>query len=281
MKKSVGSIEELVAWVKSLEVSYGEQQDKSLILFRGQSKDRPLLPSVTRKDANVNTEKLERWLLGEFRRRLAREPDIAGMDDWDLLIYAQHFGLPTRLLDWSSNPLFALWFACRKSESKDDGQIYALCVTDKWILNTSSESNQCPFDISRTAVLKPNVNNSRVRAQSGWFTAHTYSSFAGRFVDLRDNTSITKKTDDGHPGRVVQISVPNARKPDLLKFLDRFGVNEETVYPGPEGTANYLKWLKQKELTAPPLGGVQLKVKPSVRAAKKVRSSTVPKVKVR
>ncbi len=38
---------------------------------------------------------------------------------------AQHFGMPTRLLDWSTNPLAALFFACH-SEPGKDGRVYAM-----------------------------------------------------------------------------------------------------------------------------------------------------------
>jgi len=37
-------------------------------------------------------------------------------------------------------------------------------------------------------------------------------------------------------------------KPGILKTLDKLGINEETVYPGPEGTAKHINWLHQDDL---------------------------------
>lgn len=209
-----------------------------IFLFRGQPNDKPLLPRIARRDPNKDTTELEEKMIKEFRRRLARDRDIAAMDDWDILVYAQHHGLSTRLLDWTTNPLLALWFACCDLESSSDGHVFLLPVKDTELLDTSVEKD--PFKIKKTYIVKPNLNNSRVRAQSGWFTAHRYSKKNRKFVDIHNNTSIDEN--------VKKKSIHRDNKSDILKTLDKFGINEESVYPGPEGTAKHINWLHRNDL---------------------------------
>lgn len=231
--KYIASVEELIATTEFLARDSGEY-----ILFRGQPNDDPLLPKIARNNPNVDTTALEVKMIKEFRRRLARERDIAAMDDWDILVYAQHHGLFTRLLDWTTNPLFALWFACLDYKSSSDGYIYFLSARDEALLDTAVEKD--PFKIVKTYVVKPNVNNSRIRAQSGWFTVHRYSQKEQQFVDLDRNTSI-----EGH---ILIRGIPQNKKLDILKTLDKLGINEESVYPSPEGTAEHINWLHRDDL---------------------------------
>ncbi len=231
--KYITSVEDLIASTESL------LKDKnSSVLFRGQPNNDPLLPKVARKNPKNDTTDLEKNIVKEFRRRLARERDIAAMDDWDLLVFAQHHGLYTRLLDWTSNPLFALWFACSDRMSTSDVYIFMLHAKDEMLLDPSTEKD--PFKIKKTYVLKPNINSSRIKAQSGWFTVHPFSEKDKRFVDLHKNKSIK--------GQVLMKGIRHANKPDILRTLDKLGVNQESVFPGPEGTANYVNWLHRDDL---------------------------------
>lgn len=229
----ITSVEDLVASLESL-----VKGTSDYLLFRGQPVDQPLLPKVARRDPKKNTAELEQKLIKEFRRRLARERDVAAMDDWDILVYAQHHGLFTRLLDWTTNPLFALWFACSDYRTPSDGYVYMLSATEGALLDTSIEKD--PFKIKRTYVVKPNINNSRIKAQSGWFTVHRYSKTAKQFVDVANNTSID--------GEILMKRIPQIKKADIMKTLDKLGVNQESVYPGPEGTAAYINWLHRDDL---------------------------------
>lgn len=86
-------------------------------LFRGQNADQPLLPRIVRLAMKkgiplADVTSLERAMLERFRRESAPMLGSAtGETDWQLLSIAQHQGMPTRLLDWTSNALAGLWFA--------------------------------------------------------------------------------------------------------------------------------------------------------------------------
>jgi hypothetical protein len=98
---------------------------------------KPLVPGVYR-DSFTNRAKLfpsgllegrrqylERTMLREFRTAGA---SLFNADDIvDVYLTAQHFGMPTRLLDWTNNPLAALFFAVEnKDQHGVDGEVFAV-----------------------------------------------------------------------------------------------------------------------------------------------------------
>lgn len=90
-------------------------------------------------------------------------------DDWDWLAYAQHIGVPTRLLDWSENPLAALYFAL-ESDADTDRVLYAVKYS-KFIHGVDHHSVD-PFSNTETGRFTPPLVFERIRAQRGTFTIH-------------------------------------------------------------------------------------------------------------
>lgn len=150
---------------------------------------------------------------------------------------AQHYGMPTRLLDWSTNPLAALFFAC-EGEDNQDGFVYAMDAAliipadakkpDGNRLHRSVMTTRNPYVQRAIAVsfwgdlekkwnpyilpVRPDAIPGRIGQQSSCFTFHMY-----RASPVENPTSITIRIDKDSKG-------------SILKELHRVNINQFTTY---------------------------------------------------
>lgn len=222
----------------------------SMYWFRGQGSYKWFLtPSALRYADEVHRTKALR-LLGDFKRvakiKLSHNSDARDLLDWVQL--AQHFGLPTRLLDWTQNPVVALWFTCTASD--DDGAVFLI---DPVVLNRASHlkcARVCDVEQDATAIkqlleldgriekngrrtiaVQPVWNSERLMRQQGVFTIH-----GSRELSLSD----AKLGSTGMPS-LICIPILASEKQGLRRELTRIGVDEMSLFPELEHACAHLK----------------------------------------
>jgi hypothetical protein len=202
-------------------------------LFRGQRRDEPLLPKIARTGLPSEFKHQEQLLIRDFQARSNPYLDLADRDDWDWLAIAQHNQMATRLLDWTDNPLAALWFAVEKSPDKGHGVLWWFQVEEADILVSQKKEN--PFNGKRTKVFRPRHITKTIVAQGGWFTVHKLLEKGNKFVPLEKNAL--------YKHRLQKLMVERTKFPELREQLDRCGVNQSTMFPDITGLCGYLNWV--------------------------------------
>lgn len=207
------------------------------VLFRGhQREDWELAPRLQRTAFRLrhsgSLPGTEAKMLAEFERLAVPFTAQHGpLSSWDRLALAQHHGLPTRLLDWSSNPLVALWFAVELPPAdKTDGAVWAYETEESEFLTAEHD----PFNLPKTMIFRPKHHDSRIIAQAGWFSVHKYLTDKERFSTLN-------RIESQRPS-LRKFKVPHTYFPSIRDDLARCGINRATLFPDLSGLCSYLTW---------------------------------------
>jgi hypothetical protein len=190
-------------------------------MYRGQAKaEWPVIPKAGRHPycERDDLEYLESWA-----RRAAEFIGKTPESIWESMALAQHHGLPTRLLDWTYNPLVAAFFACL-DEPDSDGIIYCYMPELKII-----PQNAKPNKLKQVMKYRPNVIASRIGRQSGLFSAHPEPK-----ADLR------KSIKEGE--KLTSYVIKSSYKQKMLFELNHYGVNRLTLMGDLDGLSAHIRW---------------------------------------
>jgi hypothetical protein len=186
-------------------------------VFRGDvDAAQALVPHLGRTDCDRETEI---QLFREWQRQAVQFLDLPA-DDWDCLTIARHYGLATRLLDWTINPLVAAFFAAASSRPGSA----ALWVFIPGRIVTEADAD--PFSFTGVALYRPRTLAARISRQEAVFTVHGPPS---------------EPVSESH-GELYRVDIDSSFRPVLLKDLARFGISHASMFPGLEGLSRAINW---------------------------------------
>jgi hypothetical protein len=196
-------------------------------VFRGHSsKSFVLLPSAGRRVQKYDPLFEER-VFRAFKKDARLHMHLPETNDWDWLALAQHYGLPTRLLDWSTNPLVACFFALQDErgdkEDAEDAVVFAYPLNQ-------TESWPPPFSIKQVGFLFPSSLAPRISSQRGLFSVHPRPDVAWE------------------SDRLASFTIPAEFRFFFQRKLFRLGVDAAHIWANLEGVCGSLRWQYEKKL---------------------------------
>lgn len=187
--------------------------------YRGHSDTDYLLQPTIGRESYVFDEELNMFEIFKLKSNLYFKNK--SYNEFELLAMAQHHGLPTRLLDWSHNPIIAAYFSVTSSKNKI-ARIYAV-KPEKFIDINNFES---PFNIKDISFLYPPISTNRIELQKGIFSIHP----------LPDKPCIitgseTKITDDSdiHNSFLIEMEIAERKLRTSFAFFEfqKFNPNKD------------------------------------------------------
>lgn len=233
-------------------------------MFRGQGRDTwKLLPNISRKlKTPEEVKKIEKAIVTEFNKELVENGHSKSLqgkflksefhNEWLLLQQSQHYGIPTRFMDWTIDWEVALFFAVSNPEDDDfDGQFWIYVVPkDKRAIDDyeypDCHLNSDPFSYKPTIFLNSSgflsgdylnqIGERRKARQHGRFCIQPYEKL---FIPLEDQ--------DEHKPHLSKIIIPRHLKKPLREELAQMNITNESLYVEENATINdIIKKLRSK-----------------------------------
>ena len=212
----------------------GQQVDE--FWFRGQASSTfNLVASLDRslkEQSPATRNDVETEMVKVFKNRTETEDELQGLEAEQVLSILQHYGAPTRLLDWTTSPYIAAFFAFAGDQARRSIAGAPSDMVSVWAIRPQDESIRgkvgvVPFEpIAR--------GNERIGAQHGRFTRTTSNLES---VDAHVLDYYARRA----PGSTVlyHFMIPQSDASRALRTLEQMGISSETMFKGLEGVSRY------------------------------------------
>ena len=264
MKKRIAGMRETIVrtWNELQHELYRDSWNAELGRFRSRCAFRGISDAGYRLETTLmrlrgKYGELENHLLRNFKKYAHRDV-VSGNSTWHWLAVAQHFGLPTRLLDWTYSPFCALHFATSDLEKFDtDGVVWAINYVrahrllpenlklqleqegaNVFTVDMLSESVKTLQELDRLCeapfvlFFEPPSIDDRIANQFAFFSV------------MSDPQTLLDDWIEQHSTVGRKIIIPADLKWEIRDKLDQANITERVLFPGLDGLS---KWLKRHD----------------------------------
>jgi len=263
-RRSTGNVEIITvhSWDELQRELFADSWNEKIGRFRSRFAFRGLSSAAFRLETTLirlggDYVKLERHLLRNFRK-YAHRSFVERDSLWHWLSVAQHFGLPTRILDWTYSPLIAMHFATANIDKFDlDGVIWAVNyvkaheLLPQFLRDGLEEegANVMTLQLMNESINSLNALDA-LDSQSGEKVVIFFEppSIDDRIVNqfafcsvMSDPSLAMDDWLETHPALARKIIIPASLKWEIRDKLDQANVNERVLFPGLDGLSSWLK----------------------------------------
>ena len=246
----IESVSEYIKYVEFLRNSFMPD-----IWFRGISRSSyKLVPSIYRNNVwNYNKSGAQDITNSFIHKAKIYYSNKSRISKWEWYHLMQHYGVPTRLLDWTEGYLIALFFAVRNLSSVSIPSVWCINpfelnnfssgevvyftdpitrdeedneIVDKYLSDDSADLPKYPIAI------QPPCINERIASQRSCFTVN------GVFRDAFSKIHADSKS----KFQLVQLRISTSFAEKIKDEIVNAGINEATLFPDLEGLARELKY---------------------------------------
>lgn len=220
---------EIGSTAEALSYLYELSLNQSSLCFRGQADfGWAVQPSIYRFSnfSRFQTVQFERFLLNSKPPKPS--PPLTHTEfDLEWLMVSQHYGMPTRLLDWTSDILIGLYFACAGKENLDkDGALFICDQGDYPSYNAYDEDAMISQELS---FVNTNVINPRMRLQSGSFMMWGHRPLDRTDVESYDLWEYHKSKEEDFLVQKIKIK-PRKKEPILEELSKIYAISHDNLY---------------------------------------------------
>jgi hypothetical protein len=248
------SWQDFLDWIGELQGSWCFRGQRESAWTLQTSLDREVRVSTPSGHSHLDRRSVENKLLFRFRQQahqfVPHTPPVDDIASWFALM--QHYGAPTRLLDWTSSPYVALYFAVEEKGERDNGYSAIWAIDLDWLETKRQKHLESIDPKERNAYLsglleqrgaplvvkiEPPQANDRMSAQQGFFLWKLYEGtpffdqiLSSMMIDPIQERPVIRKLKVGENLRI-----------EFLERLQSVNIHRGSLFPGLDGFCKFLK----------------------------------------